>query len=389
LIKSWLDRIEKRVLQTMETPGTFAPFSFEQVLAGCASIYETGVRLRYAMYQSGFLRTRRLNCPVISIGNLAVGGAGKTPMTIWLAKMLVEKGLRPVVISRGYGGKLEKEAAIVSNGREVVLDANICGDEPYMMAMEKSFPVVVGKDRYKAGLMALETFAPDVIILDDGFQHLKLFRNLNLVLMDYDSPLGNGRMLPAGRLRETLAMARNRMDAVVFTRSPLSEKKRPGKGGLKKKRSGKEHNSQTVMARVGAIPAFYCGHEPFWATFHPAAQGREILNSNGLTGKKALLFSGLAGNHNFRQTVDRLGIDIVDHLEFKDHYRYKKADFISIQARATALDADVVLTTQKDWVKADPTLFAKVNVAVIGIRLKFANPGAVERFVLEQVFSFK
>ncbi len=373
----------------METHGPFALLSFDQLLAGCASIYKTGVRLRYAMYKSGLLKSQGLDCPVISIGNIAVGGAGKTPMTIWLAKMLVKKGLRPVVISRGYRGTLEKEAAVVSDGRQVFLDASICGDEPYMMAMEKAFPVVVGKDRYKAGLMAIETFAPDVIILDDGFQHLKLSRDLNLVLMDYDLPLGNGRMLPAGRLRETLAMAMNRMDAVVFTRSPLSEKEEPGEGRLKKKRSGKESGSQVVMARLGAIPAFYCEHDPFWAKFHPAVQGQEIGDLSGLTGKKALLFSGLAGNQNFRQTVDRLGVDIVDHLEFKDHHRYKKADFISIQARAIDLNADIVLTTQKDWVKADPKLFAKVNVAVIGIRLTFANSGAVERFVLEKVFSFK
>ncbi len=373
----------------METPGTFAPFSFDQVLAGCASIYKTGVRLRYAMYKSGLLKSRCLDCPVISIGNIAVGGAGKTPMTIWLAKSLVEKGMRPVVISRGYRGTLEKEAAVVSDGRQVFLDASICGDEPYMMAMEKVFSVVVGKDRYKAGLLAMETFSPDVIILDDGFQHVKLSRDLNLVLMDHDCPLGNGRMLPAGRLRETLAMAMNRMDAVVFTRSPLSEQQEPGEGGLQKKRSGKASGSQAVMARLGAIPAFYCGHEPFLAKFYPTAQGQETLDVKGLTGKKALLFSGLAGNQNFRQTVERLGVDIVGHLEFKDHHRYTKADFISIQARAMALNADFVLTTQKDWVKADPTFFAKVNVAVIGIRLRFANPGAVERFVLEKVFSFK
>ncbi len=204
----------------METPGPFAPFSFDQILAGCADIYKTGVKLRYAMYANNILKSRRLDCPVISIGNLAVGGSGKTPMAIWLAKMLVENGWRPVVISRGYRGTLKNEVAVVSNGRDVFLNAKTCGDEPYMMAMEKAFPVVAGKDRYKAGLMAIENFAPDVVILDDGFQHLKLRRNVNLVLLDHRQPLGNGYMLPAGRLRETLCMAKDRIDAIVFTRCP-------------------------------------------------------------------------------------------------------------------------------------------------------------------------
>ncbi len=235
----------------METPGPFAPLSFDQVLAGCASLYKAGVRLRYAMYESGFKKKRRLDCPVISIGNLAVGGAGKTPMAVWLAKMLVKKGLRPVVISRGYRGTLENEAAVVSDGRDVFLDAKSCGDEPYMMAMEKDFPVVVGQDRYEAGLLALETFAPDVIILDDGFQHLKLARDLDLVLLDYGDPLGNGRMLPAGRLRETLCMAEERLDAVVFTRCPpnafqLEPLQKPGSRSF----------ANDIIKKLPSVPVF-------------------------------------------------------------------------------------------------------------------------------------
>ena len=363
----------------METPGAFALFSFDQVMAGCASLYKAGVRLRYAMYESGFLKSKRLDCPVISIGNLAVGGSGKTPMAVWLAKMLVEKGVRPVVISRGYRGTLEDEVAVVSDGRDVFLDAKTCGDEPYMMAMEKAFPVVVGKDRYKAGLMAVETFAPDVIILDDGFQHLKLSRDLNLVLLDYRQPLGNGRMLPAGRLRETLCMAKDRIDAVVFTRcppdvfqtEPLQE-------------SGGRSFAKDIIKKLPSVPVFFCTHEPFVAQLYPADSDNNTkdFQSWTLKGKTAVLFSGLARNASFAQSVQDLGVNIADHFKFCDHYRYNEPDFKRISARAKALKVDLILTTRKDWVKVNPVCFRDMTVAVIGIRLRFSNSQGLEKFIL-------
>lgn len=362
----------------METPDHFELFSFDQVLAGCASVYKAGVELRYALYRRGFFKTRHLNCPVIAIGNLAVGGSGKTPMAVWLAKMLVEKRLRPVVISRGYRGTFEGEAAVVSDGRDVFLDAETCGDEPYMMAMEKAFPVVVGKDRYKAGLMALEAFAPDVIILDDGFQHLKLGRDLNLVLLDYRQPLGNGRMLPAGRLRETLCMAKDRIDAVVFTRCP------PDAFQLDAfQESGRRSFAGDIIEVLPSVPVFCCMHEPFVAQLLPAGgNNTDDFQSRRLKGKTAVLFSGLARNASFAQSVQDLGVNIADHLEFCDHYRYKEPDFNRISARAKALNVDLILTTQKDWVKVNPVCFRDVTVAVIGIRLRFSDPGCLEKFVL-------
>ena len=366
----------------METPGPFAPISFDRVLAGCASVYKAGVRLRYAMYGNGLLKSRRLDCPVISIGNLAVGGSGKTPMAVWLAKMLVEKGLHPVVISRGYRGTLEDEVAVVSDGRDVFLDAEICGDEPCMMAMEKAFPVVVGKDRYKAGLMAVETFAPDVIILDDGFQHLKLSRDLNLVLLDYRQPLGNGRMLPAGRLRETLCMAKDRIDAVVFTRCPPNAFQLDAFQG-----SGSISFANDISKKLPYVPVFFCTHEPFVAQLYPAESDNNTkdFKSWTLEGKTAVLFSGLARNASFAQSVQDMGVNIADHFEFCDHYRYNGPDFKRILSRAKALKVDFILTTQKDWVKVNPVCFRDVTVAVIGIRLRFSNLQSLEKFILNNM----
>lgn len=367
----------------METPGHFEPFSFDQVLASCASVYKAGVKLRYALYGSGFLKSRRLDCPVISIGNLAVGGSGKTPMALYLARMLSEKGMRPVVISRGYKGTLGKQAAVVSDGREVFLDATACGDEPYMMAMEKNFPVVVGKDRYKAGLMALKTFAPDAVILDDGFQHLKLGRDLNLVLLDYSQPLGNGRMLPAGRLRETLCMAKDRIDAIVFTRCPPDVFQWDAFQLDAVQGFGHQSFAKDIIKVVPSVPVFFSTHEPFVAQLFPAGSDNNTkeFQSWTLQGKTAVLFSGLARNASFAQSAQDLGANIAAHLEFCDHYRYNGPDFKRIMARAKALNVDFILTTQKDWVKVNPACFRDVTVAVIGIRMRVSNPQGLEKFI--------
>ncbi len=364
----------------METPGPFAPFSFDQILAGCADIYKTGVKLRYAMYANNILKSRRLDCPVISIGNLAVGGSGKTPMAIWLAKMLVENGWRPVVISRGYRGTLKNQAAVVSDGRDVFLDAKTCGDEPYMMAMEKAFPVVAGKDRYKAGLMAIENFAPDVVILDDGFQHLKLRRNVNLVLLDHRQPLGNGYMLPAGRLRETLCMAKDRIDAIVFTRCPSGNCRLDASQG-----PGNQSTVNDITKTLSSLPVFFCTHEPFVAQLFPAGGKGHSGNfhAGALKGKTAVLFSGLAQNASFAQSVQDLGVNIAGHLEFCDHYRYNEPDFKRILAQAKALNLDFILTTQKDWVKLNPAWFRDVTVVVMGVRLRFTHPQDFEKFILD------
>jgi tetraacyldisaccharide 4'-kinase len=145
------------------------------------------------LYRIGILETRKLPRLVISIGNIAVGGTGKTPVTAHLARLIMAQGLKVAVLSRGYGGTLEGQTAIVSDGREITLSADQCGDEPFLLA--KSVPglaVVIGSDRYAAGQLALKGFDTDIFLLDDGFQHLRLHRDLNILLLDCSRPFGNG-----------------------------------------------------------------------------------------------------------------------------------------------------------------------------------------------------
>ncbi len=200
-------------------------------------IYGLVVGLRSFLYDKGVFKARRLPCRVISIGNLTVGGTGKTPMTLYVAQLVKDLGCRPVVISRGYKGLAEKKGGIVSDGETVFLDPDVAGDEPFMMARKlKGIPVIVGARRYQAGMRAVDKFSPDVIVLDDAFQHRQLCRDTDLVLIDDKSYLGNEHLLPRGALRESVA-GLFRADAFVLTRSgknPTSTRKRieimvPGK----------------------------------------------------------------------------------------------------------------------------------------------------------------
>ena len=196
---------------------------FTPSLEGClylfSRLYGAGVSLRHRLYGAGFLKAGSLPCRVISVGNLAVGGTGKTPMTIYVAGLLKGLGYRVVVISRGYQGRKEKSGGIVSDGQTIQMGPQDAGDEPYLMALKlEGVPVLVGKDRFRIGMMAVREFVPDVLVLDDGFQHLKVHRDLDLLLLDASRPFGNGHLLPRGVLREPIDRL-NRGDAIVLTRS--------------------------------------------------------------------------------------------------------------------------------------------------------------------------
>jgi len=296
---------------------------------------------------------------------------------VYLADLLIQMGKHPVVISRGYKGTFEKKAAIVGDGARVFLTARQAGDEPYMMAALKRFPVVVGKDRYQAGCLALDRLPVDVVLLDDGFQHVRLKRDLDLVLMDYASPLGNGRFLPAGRLREPAIPALARAGAVILTRCPENPVK----------------TAHWVSVAAPDLPVFYTRHQPFLAGIVPAGSRNETQHEpieeiskqmaalDRFQGVSVVLFSGIANNRAFYRTIRHLGANIVDHLEFTDHYRYQRSDILHIQQRAMALNADMLVTTEKDRARLEKTTDWPVDLAVVGIRLSFDSESGFRRLV--------
>lgn len=368
---------EKKIIQASQRQGPVSFLSFDALLKAVSMGYGAGAALRNKGYDTGRFRRRTLPCPVISIGNITAGGTGKTPMTVYVADLLIQTGKHPVVISRGYKGALGKTPAVVGDGTRLFMDARQAGDEPYMMAALKRFPVVVGKDRYQAGCLALERLPVDVAVLDDGFQHRRLKRDLDLVLMNYASPLGNGRLLPAGRLREPPMPALARAGAVILTRCPDNVQETP----------------HWVSRAVPGLPVFYARHHPFPAGIEPAGPRQAAADDpfrkdyektaalNRFRGVSVVLFSGIADNRSFYRTVRDLGANVLDHLEFADHYRYKRADILQIQQRALALGADMLVTTEKDRVRLEKTIAWPMDLAVIGISLSLDSESGFRRLV--------
>ncbi|MEH0022704.1 MAG: tetraacyldisaccharide 4'-kinase [Desulfobacter sp.] len=372
MIKSWLSNLEKKIEMVSAGDYTPEPFSFEQALVLVSHIYKAAVKARLWAYKTGIARQKKLPCFVISVGNIMVGGTGKTPVAVCLAEILIEMGLRPVVLSRGYKGSAGRQSLIVGDGRKVLIDQETAGDEPFMMASLKRFPVIIGKDRYAAGRLAMAHLGVDVMILDDGFQHLALARELNLVLFDYDRPLGNGRMLPAGRLREMPGMSGERTHAVIFTRCPEG--------------AGKENLPDIAGRCYMDQPLFYTRHHPVLYRFYARHGTMEVPgHMDRLKGRKAVLFSGIARNETFRETVAGFGVNVLAHLEFTDHYRYKRADFAKIRTKAEELGAELILTTEKDWVKMDMGFDWEKDVGVIGIRVEFTKPDVFKRFLESKI----
>jgi len=273
--------------------------------------------------------TKRAALPVISVGNLTTGGTGKTPIVAWLARGLLERGRRPAVVSRGYGGTAGSGPLVVSTGVGPTCETVRCGDEPYLLA--RTLPgvtVVVGSDRY-AGTEAARKSGADVVVLDDGFQHRRLHRDLDLVLLDSGSPFDNGRLLPAGLLRERLR-GLARADAVLITRT-LRGERHP-----EIERAIRQHNRD--------VPISLAGHEPV---------GFVDLRGNTVAPPtRALGFSGIGNPDSFRNDLRDLGIDLVDFRAFPDHHPYTAEELRRLSDDASAVGSKLV-TTEKDLVRID------------------------------------
>ena len=293
-----------------------------------ALAYGGVLRLRAEAYRYGLLKSHRLPRPVISVGNLTLGGTGKTPMTVWLARYLMGHGLRVAVLSRGYGGSREGEVALVADGTSLLLGPDEAGDEPCLLARQvPGLAVVIGADRYRAGLKALETVNPDIFILDDGFQHLRLQRDLNLLLMDCRAPLGTGRTLPAGLLREP-ETAIGRADLIVFTRCNGGE---PG-----------------LPAAAAAIPRCRSRHA---LTGFTDLTGGTRHSFTELAGLRGIALAGIASPGAFFADLERAGLTLGATAPFPDHHAFTAADLRWIVDLYRASGADYLIMTAKDAVK--------------------------------------
>ena len=290
--------------------------------------YALVLRLRALGYRLGLLRSYRLPCPVVSVGNITLGGTGKTPMVAQLAADLIGRGRRVAVLSRGYGGTANGEVVVVSDGKNVLVPPERSGDEPYLLAQKvPGLIVVIGADRYRAAQLALREYSPDLFILDDGFQHLRLKRDLDILLVDATRPFANGYTIPAGFLREPVAAAM-RADLVVYTRCgadlPQLFPEKPC--------CWTSHRITSIMPLGGGNRS---GFEP-------------------LQGARVSAFSGIASPASFFDLLEGEGVPLTATISFPDHTSYGEDEIAAICRLKVASRSTLLVTTEKDAVKLAP-----------------------------------
>jgi tetraacyldisaccharide 4'-kinase len=310
------------------------------LLKPAALLYELIVRLRNWMYTYGWIKIYRVPVPVISIGNITLGGTGKTPVTISIAKQLVAAGKKTAVISRGYGRR-SSGVVVVSDGIKLLCSAEESGDEPYLIAARvPEAVVIVAARRVDAAYTAVNHYGCDVILLDDGFQHRAMGRNCDIVLIDCNHELLRDCMFPAGSLREPLSGLK-RANVIVFTNIPPDLNHS----------DGCMQALSTAMAQLSPDAA-QCQCQFIPSGLFPVfkAQGGQ-MQLGELQNKAAVAFCGIAKPDRFFSALDSLGVQTVVRQTYGDHYWYKDADIREIKHQLENSGSNLIVTTAKDAVR--------------------------------------
>ena len=312
-------------------------------------LYGVVVRTRIFFYSFGFWNPKRLPCPVISVGNITVGGTGKTPLVMALARRLMDRGIPVAILSRGYKRK-QAAGLLVSNGQALLLSPEESGDEPFLMAeVLKGIPVFVGKDRFINGQIALQQFGVRGLLLDDGYQHIGLHRDLNILLIDSHIGFGDDHLLPRGILREPLAHLRR---AHLFLLTKLEDPKSC---------QSLERELQQVHS---SAPIFHAHYEP-QGLISSEGEWEEI---DSLKGKKVLVLSGIANPDYFSSLVRKCGMEVVAEVIFPDHHRFTTKDLPSIEEKSKGVDW--IVTTEKDMVKLKKLKIDHLPIRALRIEMK-------------------
>lgn len=337
-ISSWLQQT------WYAPPPSSLPWPLLPMLSLGAELYTKG--LNRHQHQA---RQRQCGLPafVISVGNLVVGGTGKTPLTLWLSNYLSTLGWNPAILSRGYKRR-DSAIARVAFTAESFQEVLQFGDECVLMARKaRPVSVWVGQDRLSAGTQAIETDGADMLILDDGFQHLLLKRNLDLVLLDAHNPFGNGNLLPLGPLREPPAHLQ-RADAIVLTRA-----EDPRKSSMTRSK---------ITSLLPGKPVFSCIHR--LTELSMGLDGQRIP-LEALRGRKAIAFAGIARPESLSHLLRKAGIVVSWSFDFPDHYQYREADMLKLLNCMKESDTPFIITTEKDMVRLQPEFQAFALAAVL------------------------
>ncbi len=333
-------------------------------------IYRSMIQLRLWCYNHRILRHHTLGCQVISVGNLTVGGTGKTPVVEIFARELQQAGRRVAILSRGYKkakppflkritnkltlAEKREPPRVVSNGRELLLDSRMSGDEPYMLANNlPNVAVLVDRDRVKSGRYAINRLNCDTLILDDGFQYLSLKPRVQIVLVDMTNPFGNENVLPRGILREPVKNIR-RAHFIFITKSD-------GRNAGPIIAQIREYNERAEIIE--------CRHCPRYLQNVITADQKEL---RFLQNTNVVALSGIAAPDGFEKSVESFGATILERFRFADHHRYSQQELINIINAASKVGAQAIITTEKDAVRLPrlprcdiPILFLRVDIEIL------------------------
>jgi len=371
-IRAWQEQLETFALEVIfeERRGKRAAV-MRGVLFCFSKVFLVAVKGRRWLYEMRIIRDHPLGVQVITVGNLTVGGTGKTPVVEKFARVLTDHGRKVAILSRGYRSKppplmqrlkarlsLQEDTTpprVVSDAKNLILNSEDAGDEPFMLASNlKDVVVLVDKDRVKAGRYAIEQFGCDTLLLDDGFQYWKLAgRRRDIVLIDAQLPFGNEQLLPRGTLREPITHL-SRADTIFITKSN-------GESAALRARIRKHNNTAGIIE---------CVHWPlyFEDVFNP--ENREKIG--WLKGKKVATLSGIAQPESFEQSLVQQGAELVYTKRFADHHRFNQQEVLNVINRAKKRRAEVIITTQKDAVrfpKIDrrdlPLFYMRVEIKIL------------------------
>ena len=337
------------------------------LLQPLSAVFQAGVALRHVAYRRGWLKTRHLNRPVVSVGNLSVGGTGKTPLVIVMARTLLASGHFPCILTRGYGVRRGKRPIVLEPGAHRIADPRDVGDEPAALARAlPNVPIIVSPDRLRGGTIGEQRFQASVHLLDDGFQHLALYRDLDVVLLDVTHPPSDLALLPAGRWREPLAALR-RAHWVVLTRTELADAGR-------------------LQARVQALNPrariFRCSTK--LAGLVEARSGLEEPHEN-LLRRKVAAFCGIGNPGAFFADLWAWGFWVVADRVFPDHHVYRRHELDNISALSRSAGAEAILTTEKDLMNLPPDWNAPMPLFACCIHSEIEEKMEFQRALLAEV----
>ncbi len=322
-------------------------------------LYGVVIWIRNYCYTCGIIRQKQLRCRVISVGNIVAGGTGKTPAVIAIAKLLQKNSYKVGVLLRGYKGKSDREITFVSDGEKLLCTRDECGDEADMLARQlTSIPIVVGKKRYLTGKAVIERFACDVLILDDGFQHRQLLRDLDILTVDATQPYGTGKMLPIGTLREPKSSIQ-RADLILLTRADM-----PDIDIAKIK---------TELNRIAPnTPILESVHEPTSLYLLNQQGENRSLHVDYLKNKRILAVCGIGNPQAFVSTLRQYNPETVELFAFADHHVYTMSDLQKIEQKMKQHQSEIVVITQKDEQKI-ASLSPDLPIVVLEIELVITN----------------